>query len=415
MRYRALQEGLLVQEVVPGMGAEQAGVQPGDLVVAVEGQDVDDTAAVRARIMGEPGSFVRLEIEASWAGGTREIDVERGLPAGRSDRVGLAPEVERLRQSVIHERPARAARVMRSLVEQDPESWRSSVLRLLVRAASRTPEVVAAAAAVMVAADPDDLDALYLLGRSRAVQGDPIGTVEALSLVEAQRIPDVQGPDWKGDIGGMANLRSVLAMALWESGLSEEAIDMARQLLRSQDDPELAAALGLEQAGPSTFWNVSLAPAAPLQVQLLDGSSWSLADRDGVVLLAFWATWCEPCREELPELAKLWERHRGGGLEVLAVSLDDAGERADVERFARKLDLPFSVTHAPGLAGRFEVGGIPAVRLLGRSGHVQYRGQGYSPEGMQELETRVEQVLASPVDTPGTVLGLAWKSGQAHL
>lgn len=60
------------------------------------------------------------------------------------------------------------------------------------------------------------------------------------------------------------------------------------------------------------------------------------------MLLNFWATWCVPCREEFPELARLQERHRAAGLTVVGVSTDFDRERAAVEKFLAEQRPPFT-------------------------------------------------------------------------
>lgn len=64
-------------------------------------------------------------------------------------------------------------------------------------------------------------------------------------------------------------------------------------------------------------------------------------EKGRVVLLNFWATWCAPCREEFPELARLQERHRAAGLTVVGVSTDFDRERAAVEKFLAEQRPPF--------------------------------------------------------------------------
>ena len=61
------------------------------------------------------------------------------------------------------------------------------------------------------------------------------------------------------------------------------------------------------------------------------------------VLINFWASWCVPCRQEMPELAAAWQAQRASGLEVLAVNLTDQERLKDVETFVAELALPFPV------------------------------------------------------------------------
>ncbi|HET6346671.1 MAG TPA: TlpA disulfide reductase family protein [Myxococcota bacterium] len=84
--------------------------------------------------------------------------------------------------------------------------------------------------------------------------------------------------------------------------------------------------------------------APAIHLDLLGGGKASLASHLGrPVVLNFWATWCVPCRQEMPELAAAWQARRAGGLEVLAVNLTDQERLKDVEAFVAELALPFPV------------------------------------------------------------------------
>ena len=78
------------------------------------------------------------------------------------------------------------------------------------------------------------------------------------------------------------------------------------------------------------------APAPALTGTLFDGTRFSLADHAGnVVMLNFWATWCAPCREEMPALDAYYRRHRGEGLELIAISMDSPKDEAKAREFMR--------------------------------------------------------------------------------
>ena len=87
------------------------------------------------------------------------------------------------------------------------------------------------------------------------------------------------------------------------------------------------------------------------------------------MLLNFWATWCEPCREELPALETLHQELSGEGLAVVAVSLD-SGPAGSVARFVERAGTSFTVLHDPEreLADRIGVRAYPTTLLLDRDG-----------------------------------------------
>ena len=81
--------------------------------------------------------------------------------------------------------------------------------------------------------------------------------------------------------------------------------------------------------------------APPLTATLLDGSRFNTAEQRGkVVLINFWATWCAPCREEMPAIDAFYTQNRARGLEVIAISLDEPKDSAKVQDIARRYTVP---------------------------------------------------------------------------
>lgn len=105
----------------------------------------------------------------------------------------------------------------------------------------------------------------------------------------------------------------------------------------------------------------------------LDGSHWRLADHRGqVVLINYWATWCEPCREELPGLTQVARDSGPKGLAVVGVSLDDGPDaQSRVRQFATRFHIPYPVAFPDPTQhhGAREMG-IPTTVLLDRQGRV---------------------------------------------
>lgn len=102
----------------------------------------------------------------------------------------------------------------------------------------------------------------------------------------------------------------------------------------------------------------------------LEGGAWRLADHRGsIVLLNFWATWCPPCRHELPGLVRLAKTYAGRGVEVAGISMD---EEADLVRgFARQHGISYPVLlPRPGEALASQVTSLPTTLLLDRHGRI---------------------------------------------
>jgi peroxiredoxin len=133
-------------------------------------------------------------------------------------------------------------------------------------------------------------------------------------------------------------------------------------------------------------------PAPDFKFPNLEGKPVSLADFKGqVILLDFWATWCGPCLEELPDLIKLHEKFHERGFSVVGVSGDALGLRVVVP-FVRQNKIPYPVLISGGeLPEAYEVPGFPAAFLIDRNGRVvqRYLGQ----ESYEDLASDVEKIL----------------------
>ena len=127
-----------------------------------------------------------------------------------------------------------------------------------------------------------------------------------------------------------------------------------------------------------------------------DGRKVSLKDfRGKVVLLNFWATWCESCRDEMPSMQRLYLEFKGKGFEIVGVNVKD--KRPDALAFAKKLQITYPIVLDPGgevglLYGSF---GMPLSYLIDRKGVVLARLWGpadwYSPGARNLIKTLVEQ------------------------
>lgn len=133
--------------------------------------------------------------------------------------------------------------------------------------------------------------------------------------------------------------------------------------------------------------------APPIEGVTLDGSrrQKSLADYSGkVVLLNVWATWCEPCKVEMPSIEKLHREFASQGLAVVAVSVDDPGAEQRVRDYVKELGLTFEVLHDPKqvTTRNYQITGYPETFVIARDGTIRLKKIGaadWSSEGSRAL------------------------------
>ncbi len=110
------------------------------------------------------------------------------------------------------------------------------------------------------------------------------------------------------------------------------------------------------------------------------------------VVIAFWASWCGPCKLELPELAQLARAHADDPIDFLAVSLDDRPR--DFERFVEQVDLDgLVVRHAPALGPLWRVRALPSTWVVDRDGVVRHFHEGYGPGDGPTLTREIRATL----------------------
>ena len=111
----------------------------------------------------------------------------------------------------------------------------------------------------------------------------------------------------------------------------------------------------------------------PLDLARLDGSRLDLASLKGrVVVVNFWATWCEPCIAEMPSLERLRERLKGSAVEIITVNFGESSEKASAFVAKQQLTLPVLLDPDKKAAGDWKVGGLPMTFLVDARGKVRW-------------------------------------------
>lgn len=135
-------------------------------------------------------------------------------------------------------------------------------------------------------------------------------------------------------------------------------------------------------------------PAPAYAATTMDGAPISLADKKGeVVLLNVWATWCKPCRQEIPALDSLHREFAARGLTVAGVSIDVMDDTARIAGFARELGASYALWLDPDdrVSNIFRAIGVPSTYLIDREGVLRWQHMG----GVTASDAKLRAVLDS--------------------
>jgi thiol-disulfide isomerase/thioredoxin len=125
----------------------------------------------------------------------------------------------------------------------------------------------------------------------------------------------------------------------------------------------------------------------------------SLADYKGqVVVLNLWATWCGPCRAEMPSLEKLYQELGPKGLKIVAVSIDNPGMESAILDFKKEFGLTFDVLYAPDgkIQYDYQATGYPETFVIGRDGVIRKRVIAATDWSAEPQKALLRQLLAEP-------------------
>jgi len=163
---------------------------------------------------------------------------------------------------------------------------------------------------------------------------------------------------------------------------------------RSTDTTASSSASAESEPLPGKVRDVEAKPVPDLTLETMEGGSINLADqKDRVLLVNFWATWCAPCREEIPDLNALQAELGGDGLRVIGIALDRQG-REKVEPFAEKLSIEYPIVIDAEGTAESEFGpipGLPTTIVVGPDGRITKRVVGIFP--VNEMTPTLKQML----------------------
>ncbi|HEX7157338.1 MAG TPA: TlpA disulfide reductase family protein [Burkholderiaceae bacterium] len=156
-----------------------------------------------------------------------------------------------------------------------------------------------------------------------------------------------------------------------------------------------AWALALACGGAAAAVADSAGGAAPdFTLRAVAGPNVRLQEQRGqVVMLNFWATWCAPCRQEMPRLDRLYERYRAAGFTLLGVNVDDDPQTA--AGVASKLGVRFPVLldTEKKVSRLYDLKTMPSTVLIDRDGRVRYVHRGYQDGYEKDYESQIRELL----------------------
>ncbi len=158
--------------------------------------------------------------------------------------------------------------------------------------------------------------------------------------------------------------------------------------------------LALMLALPAPGAELVLGASAPeVRAKLLDSTlQFQLsANRGKVTIINFWATWCAPCKAEMPALQAYYDRHKGEGLELLAISMDEPGKLAEVRQVVKEFSFAVALKTEADFKALGRIWRMPSTFVIDRKGILRKNGHEGEPEvTLPQLEALVTPLLTQP-------------------
>jgi peroxiredoxin len=167
-----------------------------------------------------------------------------------------------------------------------------------------------------------------------------------------------------------------------------------RSLVSSISRPLLALLLAAAVPWTAAAPLAPTAQAPDFTLRTLDGQKLRLGEQRGrVVLVNFWATWCGPCRQEMPHLNKLYEKYKSSGFVLLGVNVDDDTRQA--AGVADKLGVKFPVLPDADkrVSKQYDLSAMPSTVLIDRDGKVRYLHRGYQSGYEDTYDKQIRELL----------------------
>ncbi len=117
--------------------------------------------------------------------------------------------------------------------------------------------------------------------------------------------------------------------------------------------------------------------------------------RGKVVLLDFWASWCPPCREEMPDLIKFYRKHKSPEFELIAVNIDNDTENMNhfLEKLFPRPDFPIIVDNNQKIPALFNIEAMPTSIFIDKKGTIRFRHDGFKESYLEDYNSELTQLL----------------------
>jgi len=157
----------------------------------------------------------------------------------------------------------------------------------------------------------------------------------------------------------------------------------------------LALASLLALVAPHAVPAIAPASSAPdFTLRTMEGPNLRLQEQRGqVVMINFWATWCGPCRQEMPHLNRLFEKYRASGFVLLGVNVDDDPRNAAEVAAKLGVKFPMLLDTDKKVSHLYDLASMPSTLLIDRDGKVRYLHRGYQSGYEDTYEKQIRELL----------------------
>jgi peroxiredoxin len=167
------------------------------------------------------------------------------------------------------------------------------------------------------------------------------------------------------------------------------------RLLRPRTAAILATSWALLAAGAATAAaTLTSGPAPDFTLHSVAGANLRLQEQRGqVVMLNFWASWCAPCRQEMPQLDRLYEKYHAAGFQLLGVNVDEDARNAAGVSSKLGLHFPVLLDTEKRVSRLYDLSTMPSTVLIDRDGRVRYIHRGYKDGYEQTYDEQIRELL----------------------